>query len=314
MITTQTNRQFIEEQYSTFVLRNLEDGLLPPNFYRNVTDFVKGETSHIRSIGDSSIGELQEDVAIVFSPIDSGEVTLTITDYAGDGWYVTDIAKQDVAMLEQLVAGKSSSSLRALQERFETRALAVLQAGQTNANANLINGWAHRRVATGTNNTMELEDILAMKLAFDKAEVPAAGRIAIVDPVVSASLTHKFQGAYTVNPAPQVQEILNSTFSRDHEFVMSLMGFNFITSNRLPRGSFGDGTNTVANGVANLFLSIYDDQTKPLMAAWRQMPTTESSRNHALKRDEFSLSARWGLALQRRDTLGVIPTSAVAYR
>lgn len=39
---------FIEsEQYSAFILRNLNDGLLPSTFYRNVSDFGSGSTLHI---------------------------------------------------------------------------------------------------------------------------------------------------------------------------------------------------------------------------------------------------------------------------
>ena len=39
---------FIEaEQYSAFILRNLQDGLLPGTFYRNVSDFGSGTTLHI---------------------------------------------------------------------------------------------------------------------------------------------------------------------------------------------------------------------------------------------------------------------------
>ena len=39
---------FIEaEQYSAFILRNLNDGLLPSAFYRNVSDFGSGSTLHI---------------------------------------------------------------------------------------------------------------------------------------------------------------------------------------------------------------------------------------------------------------------------
>lgn len=312
MITTQTNREFIEEQYSQFILRNMEDGLLPGDFYRNVTDFVVGETQHIRSIGDSQTQELYEDVAFNFTPIDSGEITLTITDHVGDAWYVTDMARQDVSMLDQLLQAKSEKSLRALQEHFESRAFSVLNAGQTDGNPNNINGFAHRRVASGNNDTMEIDDLLQMKLAFDKAEVPYAGRIAIVDPVVAATLTSKFQGNYNVDSNATLQNILEGTFNRDHDFVMNIFGWNVMTSNRLPRGDFGDGNGSVTGGIANLFLNVIDDQTKSLMAAWRQMPTTESGRNHELRRDEFSLSARFGMAVQRTDSLGVIVTDPEA--
>jgi hypothetical protein len=86
MITTQTNRTFIEsEQYSSFILETLHDGLLPGGFYRNVSDFGAGETLHIKTLGEAQIQEVEEDAPIKFSPIESGEVLLYITDYVGDG-------------------------------------------------------------------------------------------------------------------------------------------------------------------------------------------------------------------------------------
>ena len=43
---------FIEaEEYSAFILRNLNDGLLPGMFYRNVSDFGSGSTLHIKTVG-----------------------------------------------------------------------------------------------------------------------------------------------------------------------------------------------------------------------------------------------------------------------
>lgn len=39
---------FIEaEQYSSMILRNLHDGMLPGVMYRNVSDFGSGTTLHI---------------------------------------------------------------------------------------------------------------------------------------------------------------------------------------------------------------------------------------------------------------------------
>jgi hypothetical protein len=106
-----------------------------------------------------------------------------------------------------------------------------------------------------------------MKLAFDKANVPMAGRIAIVDPVVGATLDRLVSLGRDVTPFGQ--KILENGFDRDHQFIMNLYGWNIITSNRLATGSFGDGTTTVANGVANVFMCVADDNTKPIMAAWR---------------------------------------------
>jgi hypothetical protein len=301
---------FIEaEQYSSFILQNLHDGLLPGNFFRNVTDFGSGTTLHIKTVGTVTIQDGAEEVPFDYTPIESGEVTLTITDYTGDAWYVTDELREDGAQVEALLSARASESTRAIQEVFETRFLRKCNTSQTNANANTINGFAHRIASAATNNVATLDAFIKMKLAFDKANVPMAGRIAIVDPIVAATL----DGLVTISRDVTEfgKNILTNGFARDHEFVMNLYGWNIITSNRLNTGTFSDGTTSVTSAVANVFMSMADDNTKPIMAAWRRMPKTESERNKDLRRDEFVTSCRWGFGTQRVDTLGIYITSAV---
>lgn len=73
---------FIEaEAYSAFILRNLTDGLLPGSFYRNVSDFGSGTTLNIKTIGSVTIQDGAEDVPFEYSPIESGTLTMSITDY-----------------------------------------------------------------------------------------------------------------------------------------------------------------------------------------------------------------------------------------
>ena len=301
---------FIEaEQYSAFILRNLHDGMLPSAMYRNVSDFGSGNTLHIKTVGTVTIQDGAEEVPFDYTPIESGEVLLTITDYVGDAWYVTDELREDGAQVEALMAARSSESTRAIQETFETRFLRKCQTSQTNANANVINGFAHRIASAEVNNVISLNHLINMKLAFDKANVPMAGRVAIVDPVVAATFDKLVSIARDVTPFGQ--KILENGFDRDHQFLMNLYGWNIITSNRLQTGSFSDGTTTVTNGVANVFMCVADDNTKPIMAAWRRMPRVEGERNKDLRRDEFVTSARWGFGTQRVDTLGIVITSAV---
>jgi hypothetical protein len=301
---------FIEsEQYSSFILQNLHDGLLPGVMYRNVSDFGAGNTLHIKTVGTVTIQDGAEEVPFDYTPIESGEVTLTITDYVGDAWYVTDELREDGAQVEALMSARSVESTRAIQEVFETRFLNKCNTSQTNANANTINGFAHRISSTATNNVGQLKDFISLKLAFDKANVPMAGRIAIVDPIVGATLGGLV--SITSQTTPFASNILENGFARDHEFIMNLYGWNIITSNRLAAGTFSDGTTSVSNAVANVFMNVADDNTKPIMAAWRRMPKVEGERNKDLRRDEFVTSARWGFGTQRVDTLGIYITSAV---
>lgn len=215
--------------------------------------------------------------------------------------------REDGAQVEALTAARQSESTRAIQEVFETRFLRKCQTSQTNAAANAVNGFAHRIVSAEVNGVAALKHFIAMKLAFDKANVPMAGRIAIVDPIVGATLDALV--SITSTATPFAENILANGFSKDHQFLMNLYGWNIITSNRLQTGTFGDGTTSIA-GVANVFMCLADDNTKPIMAAWRRMPSVESERNKDFRRDEFVTSARWGFGTQRVDTLGILVTSA----
>ena len=303
---------FIEtEQYSGLILRNLHDGLLPGTFYRNVTDFGSGTTLNIKTVGSVTIQDVAEDVAVDYTPIESGTIKMTIDNYIGDAWYVTDELKEDGAQIDALMTARSMESARSIKEVFETRYLARAVSALTPAAPNPVNGFNHMLIGSGANNTITLNDFIAMRLAFDKANVPAGGRIAIVDPITAASFSKLIQITGDISPWPQ--SIMANGFDRDHQYVTTLHGWTVLTSNRLPKGSFSDGTVTVANGVANLFMSVADDNTKPVMAAWRRMPSIETERNKDKRRQEFTTSGRFGFGIQRLDTIGVIATNAALY-
>ena len=312
MQVTSNSQAFIEaEVYSSFILNNLHDGLLPQTFYRDVSDFGSGTTLHIKTVGSVTIQEAAEDTPLVYNPIESGEVSLQITNYVGDAWYVTDDLREDGSQIEQLMSARSVESTRALQETFESRFLSVCNSAQTNANANVINGFAHRVASAETNNVFALKHLIAMRLAFDKANVPDSGRVFICDPVVEATLNGLVTITHDVSPFGEM--ILKEGMARGQRFVMQLFGWDIITSNRLPTGTFSDGTTSVTSGVANIFMCVLDDNTKPIMAAWRRMPKVEGERNKDRARDEFVTRCRWGMGPQRVDTLGVLITSAVNY-
>jgi hypothetical protein len=314
-LTTNT-RAFIEsEQYSSFILLNLHDGLLPETFYRNVTDFGSGDTLHIKTIGTVTIQEAAEDTPLVYNPIETGEITMSITDYVGDAWYVTDDLREDGTDIDRLIAERAAEGTRAFQENFETRFFEVANAGQTDADANLINGFAHRIASavttSGSENTFELGHLIAMRLAFQKANAPDEGNVFICDGTVEATLNGLVTVTHDVTPFGQ--KILEGGMARGMKFIMNLFSWNIMTSNRLATGSMGDGTTTVSNGVANVFMNVLDDQTKPIMHAWRRMPKSEGERNKDRARDEHVTRSRYGFGVQRVDTLGILITDAAKY-
>ncbi|QDP53381.1 MAG: putative minor capsid protein 10B [Prokaryotic dsDNA virus sp.] len=309
---TQNTRAFIEaEQYSSFILTNMYDGLMPGTWYRNVSDFGSGETLNIKTIGSATLQDVSEDTPIVYNPIETGNVTLQIQNFKGDGWSVSDTLREDGAQIDQLMAARSQESTRAFQEEFETNFFSVCNSTQTDADANLVNGFAHRIASAEVNNVAVLKHFIDMKIAFDKAQVPYAGRVCVVDPVVAATLDQLVTINRDITDFGKM--LVEQGFDRDHEFVMNLYGWNIVTSNRLAKGDFGDGTTTVTGGVANIFMSVLDDNTKPIMAAFRRMPNVEGERNKDLDRDEYVVRSRYGLGPQREDTLGILITSATNY-
>lgn len=312
MQLTSNSTAFIEaEQYSSFILMNLHDGMLPEAFTRDVSDFGSGTTLNIKTVGTVTIQEAAEDTPLIYNPIESGSVTLQIQNYVGDAWYVTDDLREDGSQVDQLMVQRSVESTRALQETYESRFLKVCNDAQTDANANNINSFAHRIASAETNNVFALSHLIAMKLAFDKANVPAEGRVFICDPVVEATLNGLV--TITTDVTPFAQRILEQGMARGQKFLMNLYGWDIMTSNRLDKGNFSDGTTSVTGGVANVFMCILDDQTKPIMSAWRRLPKVEGERNKDRARDEFVVRSRWGMGPQRVDTLGVLITSATNY-
>lgn len=324
MQTTGNTQAFIEaQQYSKFIVDNLHDGLLPGQFYRNVSDFPNGTQLNIKVVGTATIQDVEEDKAITYAPIDTSTITLAITEYVGDAWYVTDMLRQDGSQIEQLMAMRASESTRAIQEDFETKFLNVAGiTSQTLSNGNQINGFDHRWIAdSAADNTYKigLSDFVDMKLSFDKANVPQAGRVALVDPVVEATL-NKLAANFNVDRNPKFQQLLEDGFVREHKFLFNLFGWDIWTSNRLARLAAAEtithnsiSETAPAGSVANVFMCVADDSCKPIMGCWRQTPYVEGGRNYDLARDEFTTRARYGFGRQRPESLGVVITSATNY-
>lgn len=323
---TNNTQAFIEaQQYSQFILENLHDYLLPEGMWRDVSDFGSGTTLNIKTVGTVTLQDAAEDVPLSFNPIDTGTLQLSITDYVGDAWKVSDDLREDGAQVDTLMSMRAMESTRALGEQHESRFLSTANLAQTNASVNLVNGRPHRWVAGGagaSTRVMTMSDFIAMKLAFDKAKVPAGGRIAIVDPIVEATL-NSLTNLVNVSNNPMFEGIVTEGFARDHKFVKNIFGFDIYTSNFLPVKTATEAINASAYGlandtaeigdVANVFMCVADDSCKPIMHAWRRQPKTEGWRDNEERADKYQVTSRFGFGAQRVDTLGVILTSGSAY-
>jgi len=313
---------FIEaQQYSQFIIENLYDGMLPDGLSRDVSDFGQGSVLNIKTVGTRTIQDVQEGVAMTFNPIDTGNVTLTITDYIGDAWSISDELREDGSQIDQLAAAMAMEATRAIQESVETKFLAASNAAQVANAANTVNGVAHRFVGDGAAKQITVQDLAFMKYAFDKANVPVAGRILMVDPIVELTL-NTLANLVNVSNNPMFEGIVTEGFAREHKFIRNIFGWDIWTSNRLPKLAAAEGSLTDRDGnttagavgdVVNIAMCVADDNARPMMRAWRRMPSVEGWRENELREDRFQTSARFGFGAQRVDTLGTVITSATAY-
>lgn len=312
--------------HSDLMLETLKDDFLPDGLFRNVADFGDGTQIQIPTLGEMTLFDLDEGQPTPVSALDTGKIFLTITEHVGVAGYVTDELKEDGYKAAAVEAAIVPLSLRAIKERFETDMLAQINNTTgglfTLSNPNTVNSFDHRWVAGSTaTNIISLEDLLYMKLSFDKANVPEEGRLFIVDPIVEASLNN-LTNLVNVSNNPQFEGMVTSGFAKNRRFVRNIFGFDIWVSNRLPHvvsetitgGPQAAATTSNADAIVNIAMSVAGDENTPFMGAMRRMPRVEGHRNVSERRDEFHLTSRWGFAPQRAESaIGVI-TSATAFK
>jgi len=320
--TTGNQTPLIKAQvFSDFMLEQLHAGFLPETLYRNVSDFNDGDTIYVPVLGETILRDYTEDTGVAMDAVDSGQVSLTITDYVSAGSYVTDKLKDDAYKAAALEASIPREHLRLIKERWETDLLDQVN-NQTAASPNTINGFSHRWVADNgtTVGVLSLEDLLYAKLALDEANAPEEGRLFIVPPIAEASINRAIAGqAYSQNP--QFTGIFETGIGKSMKFLRSIFGFDIYISTRVPYKTASEtitggpeGNNVLATSRVCVAGCFANDMVTPFMGAMRRPPSTEGFRNTTFKRDEYTSTARWGFGVQRYDTLIGVLVSPTAYK
>lgn len=299
--------------YTQMLQRRFRDWLMGQRLMNDRTsEFPDGDVAQFDQVGQRSTKQYAENTPVDFSKIDTSRIQLEVTEYLQDGFAMTDKQKQDSWKAAAFWAANVDESLLAFDRQLETDILLTANQ-QTQNDQNLINGQPHRYVASAANDRITLDDIRQMKLSFDKARVPATGRVLLIDPSVEfdlnalVNITEPTSGDIFNK---DVQGVINTGFGSQLAFNRSFYGFHIMISHNLPRVASEtiDG-DTVTNGVANIALSMASADTTPFMGVIRQSPQSEFNRNTTMRRDEWSTVARWGFALQRPESLGVILTA-----
>jgi hypothetical protein len=296
------------ELWSSQLKDVLLDELMAQKYVRWLTEFPDGTTFTIPSIGQATVHDYVEDTAATYDALDTGEFQFSITEYLQSGLYITEKLRQDSFYASQLEATFVPKMQRALSVRLEQDILA-LGMQQTLSDPNTINGAAHRFVATGTNEVMTVTDFALAQYSLNKANVPVAGRVAIVDPSVEFELGTQANIVNLLGPNPLWGGDMVATGAGDGmRFYKNLYGFDIYISQHLADANetiAGPTTATTAAGKANLFFNPSVDGGT-FIGAMRQMPKVDGEFNKDFQREEYMVTARYGVKLYRPESLVVI--------
>lgn len=321
--TTNTEPAIRALVHTQDMLDVLKDGFLPDGLHNDIGEFMDGTEIQMSTSGDIEVFDLIENQPTPVTTLDTGKISLTITNHVGNTTTISDELKDDSFQAAIIESRLVPNSLRAIKELYETDLLATAVSSKngifTLGDTNNIAGQDHRWIANGTNQTITIEDFIQAKLSFDKASVPDEGRLFICDPIVEATLNNLTQLVNVSNNA-RFEGMVTTGFSKGRMFVRNIFGFDIWVSNRLPQiatesiSGSAIGAASITNGVNNIFLSVASDQHKPFMGALRVPPKVEGSRNASLRRDEFHVRSKWGFAPQKGETLISVITSALVYK
>ncbi len=308
--TTTNSANIVKQQiYGEMLQESFKDNLLGMIGMNDLTsEFPSGDTFNVDQIGQASLSDYSENSDVDYSAIDTSRIQLALTDYVQDGFYVTDKLKMDAGgRADRLWATRVKESSYAFSKRMEADLYAAANATQTAANPNNINGQPHRIALATTYTAQNFVDAVAdIKLSFDKANIPEAGRILIVDAKTENKLNKLATGAVLVADSPRFEGLLETGFAKSHRFVRNIHGFDIFVSNLLPVSTAAETVSTVATTAGSevcIAMCVADEDCKPMMGVIRQRPTPEFERQQSKKRDAWSATSYWGFALYRPESL-----------
>lgn len=312
--TDQSNQYLVRSQLWSRQLKDLLlDDLNAMKFVRILSDFPDGYTINIPSIGEAETADFNENQAIKYNALDTGNFQFSFDQYKYSANAISEKFKRDSFYSSELIASFVPKQHRALMEAVETRIFSVANSGQTASNLNTINGASHRWVGSGTSQAIALTDFVKAQYALQKANVPLRNLVAVVDPSVAYTLQTQANLVNLLSPVQRWTQIVNEGAVTGFKFMFNVYGFDIYISNYLPSGiSETINSVSVTNGVANYFFSATPGDTCPWIGAFRQQPTVYSEFNKDLQQTEYLTIAEYGFKLYRPENMVTILTSTAA--
>jgi hypothetical protein len=287
----------------------LLDDLCAMQFVKMIEEFPDGTTINIPSIGEAETSDYSEGQSIKYSRLDTGNFTFSFDQYKYSAHSITEKFKRDSFYAQEVISAFVPRQHRALMEAIETRIWDRMNASQTAAAVNAINGADHRWVGSGTSESIALKDFQKARYALTKANVPLTNLVAIIDPSVEYTIATQANLVNLLSDVPQWESVTREGISTGMRFRFNIFGFDCYVSNYLPRDiaeTIGALSTTV--GVANFFFSAAPGDTLPVIGGFRQHPTVYSEFNKDLQQTEYLTIAEYGFKVYRPENIVTVLT------
>lgn len=303
------------EIFNTMLKEPKRDDIFAQNWVNFIGDFPDGSNYKINSIGELTIDQMAEGVALPDRRPDSGQYVFNINEFVGTKVGLTDVFFEEDFMANQVLASIPDRMTRGMDEYMET-AVCKLQRKQTANDSNTINSGKHRFTADGTGAVMTVNDLAYVVYTMKKSGVGAGAMIGLVDPAFEFNTNVSSQVLTSFNP--QYEGIITSGIGSGYRFIRNIMGIDIYTTNYLDALTSAESSltdyagNTTAGSVgyvANMFFSASDRMNLPFIGAWRRRPRVESWKEYDKGIEYHQMSARFGLDLYRPENLVVCLTS-----
>lgn len=277
-------------------------------------DWQGGKNLLINSIGEMTIDQMAEGVALPNRRPDTGQYVFNINEFVGVKAALTDVFFEDDYMAPQVLSALPERMTRAFNEYLETR-LFMLQRQQVTTGGNIINGAYHRFVANGSSKQITLQDLAYVRYAFKKANVTGP-IIGIVDPSFEFN-TNIISTIPALDNNPNFNGIIETGIGSDMRFLRNIYGIDIYVSNYLDNETAatnltdyqGNTTATATTDKANLFFAAGDKMNLPFIGSWLRRPSMKSWNDEDKGIEYHQMSARFGLNLYRPENLVVMFSS-----
>ena len=301
--------------YSGMLREQLEPELIAMNYVDVITDFPDGDKWQDVEMGAATVSDFVEGGEIDYKGLEFATREFEINEYVNSGHYVTAKFSQDSYLASQIMAKVPSLEARAIAADLEEKILKLANK-QTNNDANILNGLAHRFVAGTAEEGYGIltpEDFAYATVALKKVNY-IGPKIAIIPSFQEYKIVSNPRIKASLNYNPSFEGIVRDGAMSGMKFSFNIYGWDVYTSEFLPTTSGEtslkdrDGKATFSTldncGEAILFANIAG--RRPFRMAWRQMPKFEGQWNMNKQREEYVTIARYGLGLGDVENMIVI--------